>query len=180
MLSESKHLSMYTRGRYRTHCPQRFVLDNYSNSTYKHKLMSGQFLRNSKQRYKDYKMDKKIYCLLRVTRPGHVLTEQKTYLKLFLDGKHQSTKNQDSKKLYSSRYLYLLPLVKGQGRIVKDGLISISLWHKPLSFTHSFVNQRTWAEMPGSAIQSGGEGIERRRSIPSIALLVVGSPPFIT
>lgn len=77
LLSESKHLSMYTRGLYRTHCPQRFVLDNYSNSTYKHKLMSGQFLRNSKQCYKDYKMDKKIYCLLRVTRPGHVLTEQK-------------------------------------------------------------------------------------------------------
>lgn len=61
------------------------ILDNYSNSTYKHKLMSGQSLRNSKQHYKDYKMDKKIYCLLRITRPGHVLTEQKNYLKLFLE-----------------------------------------------------------------------------------------------
>lgn len=56
--------------------------------------------------------------------------------------------------------------MKGQGKIVKDGLISIPLQHKPLHFTHSFVNQRTWAEMPGSAIQSGGEGIEGRKTHP--------------
>lgn len=127
LLSDSKHFSMYTRGLYRNHCLHRFVLDNNSNLTYKHKLMSGQFFGNSKQRCEDYAMDRKIYCLLRVIRPEHVLIEPKNDLKLFLDRKHQSTNKQDSKKLYSSRYLYLLPLVKRQRRIIKDGLISISL-----------------------------------------------------
>lgn len=84
MLSETKHPSMDTRGLYRIHCLYRFVPDNYSNLTYKHKLMSGQFLRNSEQRYKDYKMDKKIYCLLRAARTGHVLTEQKKLFETIL------------------------------------------------------------------------------------------------
>lgn len=84
MLSESKHPTMDTRELYRIHCLYRFVLGNYSNLTYKHKLMSGQFLRNSEWHYKDYKMDKKIYCLLRATRPGHVLTEQKKLFETIL------------------------------------------------------------------------------------------------